>query len=151
MEEEDPKEQVSMDMVESGTNKEEYGKRSMLQSERISRDFSSKKHIFYKSLGSVFQSKEYLARKYVVKGSPTMSEIKELMPEVENIYKHRSSMFSVRDIEKKTLNITIADDDKVFEVKLHYENISAPNKVKLHRNISEITIGVDNTNSSVNK
>jgi hypothetical protein len=138
MEEEEPKEKVSMDIVESGTNKEEDGKRSMPQSESNSRDFSSKKHIFYKAPGAVYQYKEDLAKKYVVKGSLDMSEIRDLIPEVENISQHRSSMFLVRDIEKKTLNIAIADDDKVSEVKLHYENISAPKKVKFHRNTSDM-------------
>jgi hypothetical protein len=138
LEEEEPKEKVSMDMVESGTNKEEAGKRSMPQSESISRSFSNKKHIFDKAPGAVYQSKEDLARKYVVKGSLAMSEIRELIPEVENISQHKSSLFTVRDIEKKTLNIAVADEDKVSEVKLHYENISAPDKVKFHRNTSDM-------------
>jgi hypothetical protein len=134
MEKENPKEKVSMDMVESGTNKEEYGKRIMAQSESNSIDFSRKKHIFDKAPGAVYQSKEYLAKKYVVKGSLAMSEIRELILEVENVSKHRSSLFSVGYIEKKTLNITIADDDKVSEVKLHNEKFNAPDKVKFHRN-----------------
>jgi hypothetical protein len=90
MEEEKPKEKVNMDMVESGTNNEEAGKRSMPQSERISRDFSNKKHIFDKAPVAVYQSKEYLASQYVVKGSLDMSEIREFIPEVEIISKHKS-------------------------------------------------------------
>jgi polyhydroxyalkanoate synthesis regulator phasin len=138
LEEEEPKEQVSMDMVESGTNNEEVGKGSMLQSEGSSRTFSSKKHIFDKAPGAVYQSKEDLAKQYVEKGNLAMSEIRELIPEVENISQHKSSLFTVRDIEKKTLNIAVADEDKVSEIKLHYENISAPDKVKFHRNTSDM-------------
>ena len=67
-----------------------------------------------------------------------MRKIRELIPEVENISQHRSSLFSVRDIEKKTLNIEVVDEDKVSEVKLHYENISAPDNVKFHRNTSDM-------------
>jgi len=127
-----------MDMVESGTSKEEGGKKFMPQSERNSRAFSNKKHIFYKAPGEVYQSKEDLAKQYVVKGSLSVSESRELILEVENISQHRSSLFSVRDIEKKALNIAIADEDKVFEVKLHYENISATDKVKFHRNTTDM-------------
>jgi hypothetical protein len=67
LEEEEPKEKVSMDMVESGTSKEETGKRSMPQGESISRAFSSKKHIFDKAHGEIYPSKEDLAKQYVVK------------------------------------------------------------------------------------
>jgi hypothetical protein len=68
-----------------------------------------------------------------VKGSLAMSEIRELIPKVEKISHHKSSLFIVKDIEKKTLNIAVADEDKVSEVKLHYEKISARDKVKFHR------------------
>jgi len=67
-----------------------------------------------------------------------MSEIRELIPEVEQISQHRYSLCSVKDIENKTLNIVIAYDDKVSEIKLHYENISAQDKVKLHGNTSDM-------------
>jgi hypothetical protein len=127
-----------MDMVESGTSKEETGKRIMPHSERNSRAFSSKNHIFDQAPGAVYQSKEDLAKKYAVKGSMAMSEIRELILEVENISQNRSSMFSVRDIENKTLNIAISDEDKVSEVKLHYENISPLDNVKFHRNTSDM-------------
>jgi hypothetical protein len=32
----------------------------------------------------------------------------------------------------------VEDEDKVFEIKLHYENIGAPDKVKFHRNASDM-------------
>jgi hypothetical protein len=110
----------------------------MPQSESSSRAFSIKNQIFDKAPGAVYQSKEDLANQYAVKGSISMSEMRELIPEVESISHHNSSMFSFRDIEKKTLNIVVADEDKVSEVKLHYENISAPDKVKFHRNTSDM-------------
>ena len=47
-------------------------------------------------------------------------------------------MFSVRDVERKMFNIERADDDKVSEVKMHYENIGALDKVKFHRNASDM-------------
>jgi hypothetical protein len=75
---------------------------------------------------------------YVVKGSMANSEIRDLFPEVEKISQHKASLFSVRDVERKTFNIAIADDDKVSEIKIHYENIGAPNKVKFHRNVSDM-------------
>ena len=60
------------------------------------------------------------------------------MPEVEKISQHKASLFSVKDVERKTFNIEIVDDDKVSEIKMHYENISAPNKVKFHRNFIDM-------------
>jgi hypothetical protein len=46
----------------------------MPQSESSSRDFSSKKHIFDRAPGEIYQSKEDLAKQYAVKGSLAMSE-----------------------------------------------------------------------------
>jgi hypothetical protein len=41
-------------------------------------------------------------------------------------------------VERKTFNIAIADDEKVSEIKMHYESIGAPDKVKFHRNVSDM-------------
>jgi hypothetical protein len=67
LEEEEPKEKMSMDMVENATKNEEVGTRIMPQNESISRVFSSKKHIFSKTPRAVYQSKEDLMNQYVVK------------------------------------------------------------------------------------
>jgi hypothetical protein len=69
---------------------------------------SNKKHVFDKTPGAVYQSKEDLANQYVEKGSLAMSEIRDLIPEVERVSRHKSSLFSVRDVERKTLNIAVA-------------------------------------------
>jgi hypothetical protein len=60
LEEEEPKEKMSMDMVESATKNEKVGIGSMPQSESNSRVFSNKKHIFSKTPRGVYQSKEDL-------------------------------------------------------------------------------------------
>jgi hypothetical protein len=138
LEEEEPKEQVNMDMVESGIINVEVGRGSKLQSEGNSRNFSSKKHIFDKTAGAAYQSKEDLVKKYAEKGSLAMNEMRELIHEVENLSQHKSSLFTVRDVEKKTFNIAVADGDKVSEIKLKYESISAPDKVKFHKNTNDM-------------
>jgi hypothetical protein len=85
LEEEEPKDQVNMDMVESGIINVEVGKGIKLQSEGSSRTFSSKRHIFDKAVGAAYHSKEDLAKKYVEMGNLAMNEMRELIPEVENI------------------------------------------------------------------
>jgi len=129
LEEEEPKEQVNMDMVEIGTRTVWIEKGSKLQSEGISRTFSSKKHIFDKTSGVAYQSKEDLAKQYAKKGNMAMGEMRELVPEVENISHHKSCLFTIRDIEKRTFNITVADEEKVSKIKIKYENINALDKV----------------------
>jgi hypothetical protein len=57
LEEEEPKEKMNMEMVESVTQNEEAGTGSMPQSESISRVFRNKKHVFGKTPGEVYQSK----------------------------------------------------------------------------------------------
>jgi hypothetical protein len=111
---------MNMDMVESGTNTVEVGKGSNIQSEGRSITFNSKKYIFDKASGEAYQSKEDLEKKYVEKGNLAMGEMKYLIPEVENISQHKSSLFTLRDIGKKTFNIAVADEDKVYEIKLKY-------------------------------
>jgi len=54
-------------------------------------------------------------------------EIKELLPEVEGTSKCKSHLLLVKDVEKKTFNIAVADNDKV-----------SPDKVKFHRNVSDM-------------
>jgi hypothetical protein len=66
------------------------------------------------------------------------SEIRDLLLEVERTSRHKDSLLSVRDVERKTFNITMVDDDKVSEIKMNYENIGAPDKVKFHRNVSDM-------------
>jgi hypothetical protein len=69
LEEEEPKEKTSMEMVESATKNEEDGTVSMPQSQRRSRVFNNKKHVYSKTPGAIYQSKEDLMNHYVVKGS----------------------------------------------------------------------------------
>ena len=57
LEEEEPKEQVNLDMVESGTNTVEVEKEIKLQSEGSSRTFRSKKYIFDKTSEAFYQSR----------------------------------------------------------------------------------------------
>ena len=47
-------------------------------------------------------------------------------------------MILVKDVEKKIFNIAVTNDEKVSEIKMHYENIAAPDKVKFHRNVSDM-------------
>jgi hypothetical protein len=75
---------------------------------------------------------------YVVKGSMANSEIRELLHEVEKTSQFKSSLLLVRDVENKTFNVVVADDDKVSEIKMNYENIGAPDKVKFHRNVNDM-------------
>jgi hypothetical protein len=94
--------------------------------------------MFDKEYRETYQSKEEWEKKYADKGKLAMGEMRELIPEVENISEHKSSLFIVRDIEKMKFNIEIADEDKVYEIKLKYDNIGSPNKVKFHRNTSDM-------------
>jgi hypothetical protein len=57
LEKEEPKEKMSMEMVEVITKNKEASTRSMPQSESSTRVFSSKKHIFSKTPRAVYQSK----------------------------------------------------------------------------------------------
>ena len=125
-------------MVESGTGIVEVEKERKLQSEGNSINFSNKKHIFDKTSGEAYQSKEDLEKHYAEKGNISLGEMRDLVPEVENISQHKSSLFTVRDIEKRTFNIVVAYEDKVSKIKIRYENISALDKVKFHRNTSDM-------------
>jgi HPt (histidine-containing phosphotransfer) domain-containing protein len=136
--EEEPKDQVNLDMVESGTSTVEVEKENKIQSEGSSRTFSNKKYIFDKTSESVYQSSEDLEKHYAEKGNTTMGEMRDLVPEVEKVSRHKYFMFTVRDVEKRTFNIPVADEDKVSEIKIKYDNISAPDKVKFHKHTSDM-------------
>jgi hypothetical protein len=138
LEEEEPKEQVNLDIVESGTSNVEVEKESKLQSEGNSRTFSNKKHIFDKTSGATYQSKEDLAKQYAENGNIALGEMRDLVHEVEKTSQYKSSLFTVRDVENMTFNIAVAYGDKVSKIKIRYDNISAPDKVKLHKNTSDM-------------
>jgi hypothetical protein len=61
-----------------------------------------------------------------------------LMPEVKKPSHHKSSLFIVRDTERKTFNISIAEEYKVSEIKIKYDNISALDKVQFHKQTSDL-------------
>jgi hypothetical protein len=129
---------MSMEMVESASKNEEVGTGSMPQSESSSMVFNSRKHVYNKTPREVYQSKEDLVNQYVVKGSMANSEIRYMCPEVEKISQQKDSLFSITDVERNTFDIEMVDDDKVSEIKMHYENIGAPKKVKLHMNVNDM-------------
>jgi hypothetical protein len=64
--------------------------------------------------------------------------MRDLVPEVEKVSHHKSSLFTVRDVEKRTFDIAVADEDKVSDIKIRYDNISSPDKVKFHKNTSDM-------------
>jgi hypothetical protein len=64
--------------------------------------------------------------------------MRDLVPEVENTSQCKSSLFTVRDVEKRTFNISITDEDKFSEIKRRYDNNSAPDKVKFHKHTSDM-------------
>jgi hypothetical protein len=138
LEEEDPKGKTCMEMIESATKNEEVGTRSMPQSESSTKVFNNKKHIFSKTPGAIYQSKEYLMNQYVVKGRMANSEIRDLLPKVEKTSQDKVSLLPVTDLEINMFNIAVVDDDKVYEIKMQYENIGAPDKLKFHRNVSDM-------------
>jgi hypothetical protein len=137
-EEEELKGKTCMDMVEATAKNEETNTERRTQNESSTKVFSSKKYIFGQTPREVYQSKEYLMNQYVVKRSIANSEIRDLLPEVEMTSQHKDSLLAVRDVEKKTFNIAVTDDDKVCEIKMHYENVATPDKVKFHRNSSDM-------------
>ena len=78
-------------MVESITKNKEVNTENMPQGESSSRVSSSKKHVFSKTPGVVYQSKEDLENQYIMKGNLAMHEIRDLLPEVERISRVFSS------------------------------------------------------------
>jgi hypothetical protein len=139
LEEEEPREQVNLDIVESGTSTVlEVKKESKLQSEGSSRTFSKNKYIFDRSSKETYQSKEDLTKQCVNKGTIALGEMRDLVPEVENISPHKSFLFIVRDVEKITFNITVSYEYKVFEINIRYDNISDLDKVKFHKHTNDM-------------
>jgi hypothetical protein len=69
----------------------------------------------------------------VEKRKESLSEIMNLMLEVKKSSQHKSSLFTVRDIERKTFNIAIAEENKVSEIEIKYDNISALDKIQFHK------------------
>jgi hypothetical protein len=72
------------------------------------------------------------------KRKESLSEIMNLMPEVNKYSQHKYSLFIIRDTERKTFNIAIVEKDKVSKIKIKYYNISAPNQVQFHKNTSDL-------------
>jgi hypothetical protein len=138
LEEEEHKGKTCMEMAETTTQNKEINPENKPHNEGNMKVFSSRKHIFCQTPGKIYQSKEDLLNQYAMKGSMANSEIREIFPEVEGTSQRKPHLLSIRDIEKKTFNIAVVDNDKISEFKVHYENIGAPDKVKFHRNVSDM-------------
>ena len=138
LEDEESRDQANLNMVESVTNNVEIEEGNKLQSEGSSRTFCSKKYIFDKTSGSTYQSREDLEKQYAKKGNIALGEIKDLFPEVETISQHKSFLFTIRYVENNTFNIVVAEEEKFSEIKIKYDNISAPDKVKFHKQTSDL-------------
>jgi hypothetical protein len=67
-----------------------------------------------------------------------LGEMRDLFPEVEKVSQQKASLFAVRDTEKKTFNIVVAEEDKVSEIKIKYDNKSAPKKVQFHKQANDL-------------
>jgi hypothetical protein len=87
LEEEEPRDQVNQDVVESGTSTVEVEKENKLQDEGSSRTFSRKKYIFDKTSESIYQCREDLGKQYAEKGNKTLGEMRDLSG-------HKSSLFT---------------------------------------------------------
>jgi hypothetical protein len=97
-----------------------------------------KRTYLIRHLEQLINLREDLGKQYAKKGNLAMNEMRELVPEVENISQHKSSLFTITDIEKRNFNISVAHEEKVSEIKIRYDNISAPDKVKFHRITSDM-------------
>jgi hypothetical protein len=67
-----------------------------------------------------------------------LGEMGDLFPRVEKMSQHKSSLFVVRDTEKKNFNIAVAEEDKVSKIKIKYDNISSHEKVKFHKHANDL-------------
>ena len=65
-------------------------------------------------------------------------ESQKLYPEVRKISQENVSLLSIRDHERNTLNIAVADKDKVLEVKIILDNINMLDKIDFHKQTSDI-------------
>jgi hypothetical protein len=61
-----------------------------------------------------------------------------LIPEVKKSSQHKSSLFAVKEIERKIFNIAIEEEDKVSEIKINYDDTSAQDKFQFHRHTSDL-------------
>jgi hypothetical protein len=78
LEDEGPKEQTCLDMVESGTSVIE-SRADQLESEGSSGAFHSQKYYFSQASEEAYQSKEDLSKWYAEKRKESLSEIMNLM------------------------------------------------------------------------
>ena len=65
-------------------------------------------------------------------------EIHKLYLEVRKITQEKVSLFSIRDHERNTFNIAVADKDKVSELKRRLDNINMRGKINFHKQTSDI-------------
>jgi len=138
LEDEESRDQENLNMVESGTSTVYIEEGNKIQSEGNSRTFCNKKYLFDKTSGLAYQSREDLEKQYADKGNIALGEIKALFPEVETVSQHKYSLLTVTNVENKTFNIVVSEEDKVSEMKIKYDNISAPDKVKFHKQTSDM-------------
>ena len=60
------------------------------------------------------------------------------MKEVRKASSNKLSLLTIKEPTKNVLNISLAEEDKVVEMKLIMDQISVPDKIHFHRKTSEV-------------
>ena len=141
-------------------NQEEIGKGVMIQQDDIDQEATSSNeqivsHLVLKTHQSSnvvdtqsyqyttdnatqFKSKIDLIQQYTKKRNLNLQENQKKKKEVRKASPNKLSLLTIKEPTKKVLNIALAEEEKVAEMKLRMDQISVPNKIHFHMKTSEV-------------
>jgi len=82
-----------------------------------------------------------LITEYAQKKKQLFEEGQKLFLEVMKLSQNKVSLFTVKYVERNTLNIAVTKENKVTYMKIKTNQINAPDKIHLHKQTSEMIYG----------
>lgn len=98
--------------------------------------------VFSENHNTLYKSKDDLIKKCTEKKTHSLLQTQNLFPEVRNISQVKFSLISTRGHENNTINIAVADENKVSEVRIKLDKLNVRNKINFHKQ-ANIIIYVD--------
>ena len=85
-----------------------------------------------------FKSKDELFASYIELRKKSLAEAQKQMSSLIKESDEKVSLMTVRDSTTGSLSLAVSDEDKLSELRLDMKQLSAPDKIWFHKQVSEV-------------
>lgn len=93
---------------------------------------------FLEAQSPQYKSKKDLIFQYTWKMNQAFEENQKFLTETRKVSQEKMSLITVREPSNSTLNIVVAEENKVSEIKIKMDQINVPDQIHFHMQTSEV-------------